>query len=56
VRSDDETAALARVRRCSTVAVAASGRWLVELLGDSDDVLVAAPAPLRALVGTALAG
>jgi len=56
VRADDESAALARVRRCTTVAAAASGRWLVELLGDDDAVLVAAPAPLRALVGTALAG
>jgi len=56
VRADDESMTLARVRRCASVAAAANGRWLVELLGDTPDALVATPAPLRALVGTALAG
>ncbi|MEI6693776.1 MAG: sensor domain-containing diguanylate cyclase [Actinomycetes bacterium] len=56
VRADDETADLARVRGCSTVAAAVSGSWLVEVLGDTDDHLVGVSATLRALLGSALAG
>ena len=55
VRADDESADLARTRHCVTVAAAATDVWLVELLADSDELLVGVPATLRALLGSALA-
>ena len=54
VRADDESADVARVRHCATVAAAATDVWLVELLADSDELLVGVPATLRALLGSAL--